>query len=92
MRKLALPAEEQPDAVDWRELQAHLLDSTLTDDVTGALEHREAEAPIELQASDWAHKLCLIAWLEVALRRDIGYVSAALVLGKPVVVHAMIRS
>lgn len=81
-------------ATGWQwigESYNHLLDSTLTDDMTGAFEHREAEAPIQLLTGDWAHKLCLIAWLKVSLRRDIGCVSAILVLGKPVIVHAMIR-
>lgn len=90
-KKLALAAEEQADAMGWSELQSHLLDSTLADDMTGALEHREAEAAIKLQAGDGAHELCLIAWLEVPLRRNIGCGGAILILGKPVVVHAMIR-
>lgn len=49
-----------------------------------ALEHREAEAPIQLLASDRAHKLCFVAWLEVALCCDICCADSILIPGEPV--------
>ena len=79
------PAAQQLDAIGWLEWQPHLLDGTLADDMPSALEHREAETPIQLLASDWANKLCLVAWLEVSLRRDIGCICGIFILGKPVV-------
>ena len=64
-------------------MSAHLLDGSFTNDMTGALEDREAEASVQLLACDGAHKLCLIAGLEVALGGDTACLVSILNLGEP---------
>lgn len=64
--------------------RSYLLERTLTDDMSRALQHREAEAPIEFLASDRAYKLRFIAWLKVALRCDVDRLVSILIPGQPV--------
>lgn len=68
-------------------LKIHLLECTLTDDMSRALKHTEAEAPVQFLASNRAYKLRFIAGLEVALSCDASGLDSILILVKSVQGH-----